>query len=62
MIAAVFPQILNVDNLIAEPAGVGDSFDWLHIAEDFESTAILNPHSMISNYCGQCAIGSLRRS
>jgi hypothetical protein len=36
MIMAVLTQFLNVDNLIAEPAGVGDMLDRLHIAGDFE--------------------------
>jgi hypothetical protein len=38
MITVVFTQFLNVDNLIAEPPGVGDMLDRLHIAADFEST------------------------
>jgi hypothetical protein len=38
MIAAVFTQFLNVGNLSAEPPGVGDMFDRLDLATDFEST------------------------
>jgi hypothetical protein len=40
MIAAIFTQFLNVDNLIGEPPGVGDMPDRLHIAADSESTEI----------------------
>jgi hypothetical protein len=32
-----FQQILNVDNLIAEPPNPGDMLDRLHIPADFES-------------------------
>jgi hypothetical protein len=35
---------LNVDNLIAEPPGVGDMLDRLHIAADFESTPFHKPN------------------
>jgi hypothetical protein len=38
MIAAVFLQFLNVDNLIAEPPDVGDMLNRLRMAADFEST------------------------
>jgi hypothetical protein len=36
MIAAVFTQFLNIDNLIIKPPGVGDMFNRLHIAADSE--------------------------
>jgi hypothetical protein len=38
MVAAVFTQFLNVDNLIAELPGVCDMLDRLHITADLEST------------------------
>lgn len=46
MVVAVFAQFLKIDNLIAEPPGVGDILNPLHISADFESTkSVLVPHS-----------------